>query len=400
MSNYSIETLTVDTRAGAHSLVYDQALEDTLPTLPESFKSIDEQYQSDKLPTFKQLVEHRFAIELIENGALAEASIICDSETSKATQAVIIFAPFSDIAPKSDPVTITNFANNSDHGFLDIQSAKPHSWSQTTKSADIHGLLKAEGHGMPVITIFSPLPTGMWTSEEISKFKQGDFSAAGRIADLAFTHTQSVLHGQSSETQIDTRHYNGLSLGASMAIGSAAAALTNVKVNVASVTAQELILGPHNIPNLAKRFTVKARIGEAGNIKVTDDTVILPEAAMRAELDRDGAELAMYPQMLAGAIKLPYMKGLTQPRCTIDDLGYLDWAGVHTTVALAKNSGLTSQTEEALLHLGDSEHKRAHVVRVEAVEGEYIDHLLNEHVRATSTIALLGIGKSLRAPAN
>lgn len=393
MRDWGVETLIIDNEKESRAVAYDALLRNSLPGLQESFEQVDHIYENDKEAALGRLVENRFTVRLTGKGEPIEASVIIDDESAMSDQAMLIFAPFSDVAPQTSADTIMDYISKEAPGFLDINRAKPHSWNQSTKSAAIHDLLKAEGQAMPVATIFSPIPTTAFSAKEIKNFKDGNFSPSGQIAKLAFAHTQDFLHGPRSETQLDRLHFYGPSLGANNAIGSAAAMLVRDSIRqVASVTAQELILGPKSRRDLLKRFTIAATVGDASTERMSKHAPRIPETAMRRDLDDHGNELAVATRMARGIMKLSYLKGLTQPKHTIDDIDTMTGSGIPVTVAIAENSGLTEHTEE---HLADIVRNK-YLVRVRGVEGAKADHLLDEHVAASATIALMGVSKSIR----
>lgn len=381
--------LEVNTEAGHRAVMYDAVMEDQFPNLPASFEVIDETYRRDKLAAFQRLAEHQFPIYPVPNGAPVEASVIFDAESAKSTEVMLIFGPFSDVGPRSDPEEIFAFINTLNPGRKDKSQGQPHSYSQSNKSDDIHALLKAEGRAMPVITIFNPIPLPAYSAKNIKKINRGDFAGSSQIAELAIGYVQSLLHGQAGETRLEGVHYNGASLGATNALASAVELIKQGRFGAKSVTAQELILGPTGIVDLAKRYA-SSTIGEESKESLYPDAVVIPESAMRRDVDGRGNEVSAQLQLAGGLIKKPYMKGLTNPRFTIEDVEFLSREGVATTIAVAHNSAPAQDTVSHLHHIGDNKH----IVRIRGVKGTRAGHEVNEVVRATSTIALMGVSKS------
>lgn len=392
MRNVEELRLTVDNEKATRSLVYSPELERMFPDLPANFQEIDNCYEAAKTSTFQQMAENRFRIMPHAYSVPADASVIYDSVSAASNSALLVFAPFSDVAPRSRISRITDYVQKEKPNIIDIQRAQPHSWSQSTKSLAIHNLLELEGHPMPVITVFGPMPMSTFSLEAMKRFSRGDFHPSARIATRAFRHVQDLLHGPRSETQLETRHYYGMSLGASHAVGSAAAMSLREGSQVGSVTAQELILGPKNIVDLLRRFTVNASVGEPSAKVVPAEAVRIPEIALRKEVDAHGNELAMFPQMANSMLKLTYLNGLTHTEWMVSDLETLVENDVPVTIARAENSGLTAET---LQHVKGVVPKR-NIIRVEAVAGQKAEHLINEHVTASAAIALIGISRARR----
>ena len=387
MSNF--EVLILDNDKETRNLAYTPFLQKEFPDLQESFAEVDQKLGQ---PKDEFLGGQQFELDLGDGYKDVAVSTIFDVESQKSTEALVIFAPFSDVKPESDGATIRQYMQSVQDGesigFKDKQHARPHSWNQTTKSRTIHDLLAAEGHAMPVITVFSPIPLGAYDREQRKNFKNGDFLAAADVAEAAILKLQEHLHGTRSETQISGVHTNGASLGASNAVG-AAIGINSDRFDLKTVTAQELILGPAGLGSLARRFTIGATVGEASSEGTSALVDSIPEPLMRRLVDAAGNEPAMFLRMAKGASKIPYLKGLTQPNRIREDLEQLTNDGVFVLSALAANSGLTKDTPR-FLPLG---HENFMLAKVVGVNGKKADHLINEHVTASATIALMGVSR-------
>ncbi len=385
-------TLTVDNNKATRSLVYDIPLRTRFPSLNVSIDELNTVYQQDKEAAFAEISENYFTIKTNRYGPSIEASVIVDSISARSKQALLIFAPFSDVAPRSSASVIAEYVNNPEPSFLDINRAQPHSWSQAIKSGTIHDLLQAEGYPMPVITIFGPLPMTAFSAKELIDYSKGDFTRDSKIALSAFNHVQDMLHGPSSETQLDVRHFYGASIGASHAIASAVALAPRNDMLVGSVTAQELILGPKHILDLLKRFTIKGSVGNPSHEKLSQYAPKIEEVSMRRQVDQHKNELLSHLQMLNGMTKVLYLNGLTNPEPIINDVRTIARNGIPITVANGDNSGLSYQTYHFLKGiLGKN-----NIIRVRGVSGQKAEHLINENVVTSAAIALAGIDRAFR----
>jgi hypothetical protein len=387
---YTHETLTVDSEKETKSLLYDEELRGLLPTLEQSFESIDNEYLRNRIGYLNKISTGQFDIEPTDGGRPVRALLTMDQDTVDSNDIMVLFAPFSDGPPASNPRKITSYIDLAIPNFADKQAAQPHSYNQATKSGVIHDLLKAEGFGMPVVTIFSPIPPKAYSAAERAQYRRGDFRPASHLAQRAIEQVQDYLHGPNSETQIDTTHYNGASLGASNAIASAAAQLQNDRYRVGSVTAQELPLGAKHLPDLAYRFIFKKMVGEPSDGSASADGIYrLHEPQVRQEIDAHGNELQMFARIGKGILRIGYLQGLTHAASTVQHVNQLTAAGVPTTIAVGENSSMSKDTLDHFSHdlLADA----IRVIRVRGIEGQRAGHPVDEHVAATATIALRGV---------
>jgi hypothetical protein len=283
------------------------------------------------------------------------------------------------------------YLDGSEPGLSDKERAKPNTWNQITKAAVVHDVLKGLGHSMPVITVYSPVPPGIYTREERKSIRGGDISPVAETARLAIAYAQDVLHGPRSETRITDLHTHGASLGDN-AIGSAAVIAREGDMNVRSVTAQELILMDGNLVDLADRYVFRKNVGEPSELEVPGDTPRIAEPAVRQDIDRHGLEPSAYWRIFKAMTKLSYLIGLTRPEWLSRQVGYLAEQGVDVTVANAVNSRISQETASHL-PLG---HPNLNYMDIRAVSGQKVGHLADEHVALVAGVIALGVGKALR----
>jgi hypothetical protein len=376
--------LVVDMEKDTRSLIYDSELRECFPTLAESFKATDDTYAEDSEAYFANLIRTPLLSHIRQ-----DATAVYNSDTSKANEALVIFAPFSDGAPQSHPRHLATYVEGERSGFAAKEWAQPHSWNQTTKSACTHDVMDAEGYGMPVVTLFSPLHKFPFDS---SKYRKGDFTPGAFLVHRAIERLNEELH---DSPKIDRVHFYGPSLGASNAIG-AASEFKRQGWDVGSVTAQELIMGPSGIPNLANRFLRKQTIGEPSDTEVSEDDHRIPEPLMRREIDAHGNEIEMFGRMIRGMLKISPLVGLTKPYRTARNVDMLTAKHIPVTIASAVNSGLSNETMETLRCIAGSRtfEEYLHTIDIEAVEGQRLGHLVNEHVAVSATVALTGIARA------
>lgn len=380
--------LMIDSEKASKSVHVSPELEEALPHIIEAFSKVDDPFLENPEGYLSRLEDSVFSFRS-KTGAEVACSLLYD-DNSKKDELLVIFAPFADGAPKSDAEQLYKYIAGplpaGIKGFATKQKAAPNSWNQTTKSSVVFELLGALGSGMPVLTIYSPVPTGAYTRQERQAFKQGDFTPASRIALEAINIAQQQLHGTHSETRLDKVNLYGASLGASNAIG-AVEGLLSKDIIVPTVTAQELIMGPTSfIPDVVKRFMVTGRVGEPSSAKLPNNFSEIYEPQIRQSVDDNdkGNELAMFLRRVQ-AVKPTYLRGLAHPEDTVDTIENLLDNNVALLVALAENSSLTHQTRNYLP--GDEEK----VITVRGKKGQFADHIIDEHVALTAIITALGI---------
>jgi hypothetical protein len=379
------QEIVTDTKTRA--VLLDPQIEATLPNIDLAFARADEAFVDNPEEYLARLQNSIFEFKS-GTGAEVACSLIYGPE-SRQDELLVIFAPFSDSAPKSTAQELSEYITadfkGGIGGMITKEKVGPNSWNQTTKSAVIFELLEALGKGVPVLTIYSPIPTKAYSSSERDSIKQGDFSPSARLAEEAVAEAQVRLHGKTSETQIDKLRLGGASLGASNALG-AGSGLLKKDYDVRSVYAQELIMGPESVPDLARRFTVGQYVGEAAEEKSPSSGKVIEEPALRKAIDRHGSELIGTNVRMVRGMKPTYMEGLTKPEKTVRAVENLLNHNVDVLVALAKNSALTHQTRNFLPYSGER------VVSIVG-NGDRIGHLADEHVALSALVAVLSIAR-------
>jgi hypothetical protein len=374
----------------AQKIVYETPiLGQVMPNAVTAMQAVDIAYGNDPEAFLKSLEASQYSFQS-STGAKIDYSLL----PGKGSRMLVMWSPFSDCAPKSTASDIYHYAINDET--VSRGQAAPNSWNQTTKSAVVHQLLKAIDLEMPVLTIFSPLPSfphNAYTHSDYELIRFGNFMPADRITAEAVADAQDRLHGPLSETQIDEFDFHGASLGASTALGAALGATWRDK-QVHSVTAQELIIAPKNVvPDLASRFILKDPVGEKSDFEVEPDLRQIAEPLIRQQIDRAGNEPAMIGRMLLGMSKLSRLKGLTRPQYNLTpaviELLVADH-GVSVVVPLAESSGLTHDTSQHLPKAGEE------VIIVRATAGERTSHLIDEHVALTALTAVMNIRRAHR----
>jgi hypothetical protein len=367
-------------------IVVTPELERAMPDIVPAFERVNDIFEDNPFGRVAALEESGFSFKS-HTGAEIECSLL----PGKGRELLLMWAPFSDGPPKSHADDIYRYAYRHEQVQVPKSQARPNSWNQAVKSGVVSKLLQAANNEMPVLTLYSPLPSfprNAYTFTENIQIRRGDFTPAARVAQEAIERVQDRLHGPRSETQLDTVHVQGASLGASSAIGSAVGLNSSGPFRVQSVTAQELIVAPRNvIPELARRFIISDPTGEVSSLKVSELLQRIPEPGIRRAVDRDGSEAMRLARMLLGMSKISRLKGLTHPeRNRIPrSIELLREDNVSVMVPLAENSGLTHDTPRYLPDAGEQ------VVCVRAVEGQRTSHLIDEHVALTALMTVLHV---------
>lgn len=379
--------ILIDTDKATRSVFYTGAITEA-PQFAAAYSAANQAYLLAPQETLVH-IEDSILNFTSATGETVPCSLLYDGR-SKADEMLVIFAPFADGPPKSSSKEIYNYTRLEAPGFGDKQIAKPNSWNQATKSKTVFEVLAAMEEGMPVLTIFSPLPPKAYQPVERKAFGKGNYAPAGVMTLRAVRRAQEILHGHSSPTQIDKLHLHGASLGASNAIGAAAAiSRLSDERQVLTVTAQELILGPKKLTDLAARFTIKSVVGEASNYDPAMRFLRLEEPALRKVIDAHGNELAMFLRTARAMTKVAYLAGLTRPERIVNNVEDLLAQGTKISVPLAANSALTHETASYLPKGEDN----LQVINVKAIKDQKATHLIDEHVGLVAATTVLGISK-------
>lgn len=368
------------------AVALEPQLRAAVPGLIPAFEKVDRVYEADPLSHLHGLEESVFSFEQHKDSIVC--SLICNEQTAKAEEMLVIFAAFSDGAPLSKAADLYDYIQNPDAGLIDKQKAQPNSWNQTTKSSVAHDLLEALGMGMPVLTIYSPIPPKAYTAGERRDIRNGNLSPAGKTAENAIAQAKGIISRRYGEPRISTLHLRGESLGDN-AIGTAYLITSqDHEFTVGSVTAQELIMGPENLEDLANRYMFHQYVGEPSGRRPQTGSPMLPEPQIRQDIDRHGSEVATYVRVAEAMSKLTHLLGLTKPEWLADKVEYLVEEDVLVLVALAENSSVSHQTPLYLPH-----HPDLALVKFRGIGDKKVGHLADEHVALGAITTALNIAR-------
>ncbi len=357
-----------------------------LPGVERAFAAADKAFLSNPEKYLQNLEASLFEFRSSQGSEVACSFLY--GPDSRSDELLIIFAPFADRPPKSRADQMYEYITaDTPGGIISKEKYAPNSWNQTTKSAVIFDLLEALGKKIPVLTIYGPVPSHAYSFKERSRFRNGDFSPAGRLAKEAVAEVQDLLHGSKSETQISRLYLSGASLGASNAIGAAASKELSSRFVIPSVTAQELIMGPRNLKDLGDRFIRSQYIGEPSREAVSSIYPAVEEPAIRKAIDRHGSEPIGTSARVVKGMKPTYMLGLNKPIATVQAIERMLDNNVGLLVALAENSSLTHETAGYLPNEGEG------LITIRGEHGQKIGHLADEHVALSALIATLNLIK-------
>lgn len=357
-----------------------------IPGLPQAFDTVDRAYADDPEQYFKNMIEFAFSFRSTE-GSDVTCSLYA-KDGGALDELLVVVAPFSDSEMRGKASDLYKYSVEGSggglRGMIRKEIAAPNTASQTIKSVTDLELLYAIEQGMPVLTLYSPMSSRVYSSDERKRIRQGDFGPASRIVSEAIDQAQIRLHGKASETQIDKINAAGSSLGATNVAAAAAGIAHAGDMEVRSVHLQELIMGPKSVCDLAGRFTVRQFVGDAST-GTDEEFYVIHEPISRQMVDQDGSELIGTNARMVKGMKPTYMLGLTHPEQTSQYIAALGDYGVSTQIALAENSALTHQTLEYLPDNGE------HVMTVRASRGQRIGHIMNEHVALSSILTAMSV---------
>ncbi len=362
-----------------------------VPGLAQAFDTIDREYADDPEQYFADLVEPVFSFRSTEG-----SDVVCSlfaKDGCKMDEVLVIMAPISDSEPKNNAHELYKYtiggSSGGVRGLINKEIAAPNTYSQSLKSVTNLDVLRAVKLGMPVLTIYSPMSSQVYSADERKHIRQGDFGPASRIVIEAIEQAQIRLHGKTSETQISKINAAGASLGAANIAAASAEIVQAGEMDVRSVHLQELIMGPKNVYDLAKRFMVKQHVGEPSS-GTYEDFYVIHEPIARQMVDQDGSELIGTNFRILKGMKPTYMFGLTHPEYTRQHIAVLGDYGVSTQIALAENSALTHETSDYLPDNGER------VVTVRASKGQRIGHIMNEHIALSSILTAMSVIRGSR----
>jgi hypothetical protein len=388
--------MLLDVRPEKEGMYVDQQLAGMAPGLPPSFRSIDEAYRADPRQFLEEAIGRVEQIKVHDTGQEATCSFIYDEKTAEASEALVVFAPSPDVAPKGSIGKLLRLLRTSpgEISMEDLMRVHPRTYRQALRSKTTHDLLKMQFHGMPVITIFDPINPGVYNRNERAQFRSGDFSPAERLVTAAVSEFQDHLLGPGG-SRISRVHLNGSGLGASNARGAAAGMLYSSGLQLGSYTGQEMMIGPDKFlatTRLRGRLALKRQSEASDTVEASSERPKVRESQLGRELQERGDELQALGQFASDMFSQTYIKGLTRSHAAINDLINLDKAGIPVTLACATDSGVTKETKDTLCIEGfrpPFAHQQRILVR--AVEGERIGHELNDLVVPSATIALAGV---------
>jgi len=378
------------TNTGDRSVLLTPDVQKALPGLYEIVDTADSSFENNPLEYLECLESSVFTVNS-SKGGLANCSLIFNSN-KVGNEMLVLFAPFSDRQPKSDAKTIHEYITYNEHfGEFYKETHAPNSWNQITKSAANFEFLEAANMGMPVLTIFSPVPNSAYSPNEKKQIKKGDFTPEGRLVEEAVEEAQLQLRELGIHQTVDTLHVSGASLGASKAIGAAASKRLGSKFNISSVTAQELIMGPHSKTDLLDRYAFHSKVGTKSHEALTlRDYPVLRETAMRRAIDAHGSEkLSMYGRVAYSMFsQQKALKGITKPDQTANHIQHLLDEGTKVLVASAENSSVSRQTQSYLPG------GREKFVTLRANNGDRLGHEVNEYVALSALVIALNIART------
>ncbi len=387
------------------AVILDPAIKTALPGIEGALQSVDHAFLKDPEAYLTKLENSVFTFESSQ-GADVTGSFLYDEDSIESDEWLVIVAPFSNTEPKSTATELLSFmeagpTKGALQARIDHEKAAPNSWTEITKSAVVFELLKALDKGMPVLTIFSPLPPKAYSAEEEKKIADGDFSPTSRIITEAIGAAKRKMLAETHELPPKTKklHLGGSSLGAIEVI-SAGGELENVQ----TVTGHEAIMSKH-LGQLATRFTIRQNYGQPSTVLPhvmgakgipSPYSRALEPALRRQAMIRKSEFIGTNLRMVQG-MKIPYLRGLTNPEQTIRATEKLLENGVDVLLSVAENSSITRQMAEYLSGYGGNS------IIVRGENGQRIAH--QEFVTLSGLILALNImrndrEKKLKAPDN
>ncbi len=363
------------------------------------FKTADNQVTRDLWRKMNGLHRGLYSFKT-DTGAKIDYSLIYGKGTE-------ILLRWAQGAPRSRPEPITQWMLANPHDQISKNKAKPHSWGSIAQSSVLSDVLKSKAvnREMPVLTIFTPLPSfphKTYRHKGYDKIRRGDFTPAAQLAALAIAAAQEKIHGALSETQFDRVHLDGALLDAANSVGAASGLLRLLEkrdlATVASVTAPELVIGPKSvIRDLGPRIARKSVVGAASKagVGVIKGNPLLREPLMSKKLGDgvfDYERGAKARDSLGVLAKATQLKGLTRPERNRlpRHIEHLLENKVQLLLPLGANSGLSNETQQ---YVSDP---KAHFVEICAIPQKRAGQIICEHVGLMTLLTVMNVVNTSR----
>ena len=351
---------------------------------------------------FQRLQKSLFTFNSTEGAPIAASLLYQD--TDRPNQILVNFEPFSDGAPQSDPseMLATKLVRGghrqlsaTEELFQNEFRRKPHSLGPLVRAAVIHDELTRAGQGMPVLTIFNPIPGKAFSKDDREKIWHGDMSPFGLLAHHALIASTEKIHGKHGV--FDELFFAGQSIGAVRAI-HAAKMLSDRSEAVSAVVAQEAVIydEPNTIKGvfrLANDYMIHKYNTSNSDVylKEEDTYILIPENELRILQTGLGTEsVGMLSRMIRGMVPRD-MIGLTKSGIrTTESMAKLAERGVQVTSVNAVDSAVSRYMRDWLATQPSSA-SNLHQILISPLRGGKLGHMINEYASATGLAISRGV---------
>jgi hypothetical protein len=366
----TIEDLLISTKPRA--VVAGPKLLSSLPGIDRSFVALDKTYADDRHAYFGELAG---TVEEVPGYPGLIVSIKADDRVQDVTKLAINKAPLDSTFPQSTPFKIAHYAANESAGYREKQKARPNTWNEIGKLATNYEIAVQQGVGMPMATIYNPVPKELFTKEELDQIARGDTSPWGRIFKAVADYAQEKLHGKDGPTQFEELYVMEPGMGHE-AVGAVDWLQQNdPNRRVRALITPNLVAGVRNRFVLLGRYSVKATMGEIGEFEPTREYIFIPEPLMRLETDKNGAEFAMRKRQLTAMFALLNPGAMTRSEWLRGAMQRVVENGTAFVAPISVNANIARNT----VHLLPNGHPNFWLLPVLPLKEQYADLGTNEN---------------------
>jgi hypothetical protein len=306
--------------------------------LMETRRKVDSEFTDDPISYLATIADSVRTLGTANPKQKINYSIYYGQGSDRSNQVAVMLSPLNDCAPQSEPQELMKYIDDRSQSKRDRERAQPNGWRQGFKSADVYHTFRHEGLGMPVVTIYSPVPSAAFSSNERQAIGAGITSPYAAIVKRVISAAQTEIHGTHSETQLSDVHLFAPGLGHN-AVGAALHLQKNADYHISGLTLPNLIAGVPNKAALLARYSVRQHYREPGIVNLEGT---LPESTLSTQADANGSERAMRKRQLRAMLNFEQMTAMMKSEWIGKALNQLLSEYVAVTLPTAYNARITS----------------------------------------------------------
>jgi hypothetical protein len=360
--------------ATPRAVVAGPELLSSLPRIDESFAALDQRYLENRSAYLGELAG---TVEDLPGFPGIVVSLLADDRVADIGKIGVMKAPLDSTHPHSTPYAAASYAakGEDEAGFWEQQRVKPNTWNEVGKLATNYEIAVQQGVGMPMATIYSPVPAEIFTKEELKQIAAGDTSPWGRVFTGVVDYAQERLHGKDGETRLKDAYFFEPGMGHEAVGAVDYTQVHDVDYQVKGLITPNLIAGVRNRAILLARYSVLAQMGDKSDLIVPENYLRIPEPLMRRDLDKKGAELGMRLRQARAIIKMFNPGAMVHSEWLQGAMERLVENGTAFVAPISVHANIARNTT-SVLPMG---HPNFWLLPVMATQGDYADLSTNEN---------------------